>query len=71
MMDIKRILPLVQMPNYVPPTTPHGLGVRLFEAGKPIDACISVSMRRGWLWAWRASSDALTSAYLVANGAVQ
>lgn len=70
-MDITRILDLAQMPNYVPPISPRALGIRLFEAGQPIDACVCESMRRGWLWAWRASSDAATSAYLVGQGMAQ
>jgi hypothetical protein len=67
-MDVKLILQNSQAPSYVPPVSPKQLGVKLFEAGQPISACLSADMRRGWLWALRASAWASGSAYMVGQG---
>lgn len=70
-MDVKLILRIPQTaPSYVAPLSPRQLGIKLFEAGEPVDACTCISMRRGWLWALRASAWADGSEYLVRQGYV-
>lgn len=48
--------------------TQRELGVKLFEANASIDECPTPEMRRGWLWASRASAWADAAAYLVSQG---
>ncbi len=67
-MDIISVLRQAQTPAYVPPVTPRQLGIKLFEDGCPVDACLTPDMRRGWIWAHRMSSYANAAEYMVSQG---
>ncbi len=46
---------------FVPQVTERWIGWQCYAEKMPVDVCGTEQMRSGWLAAWRAESDALTS----------